>query len=503
MGQFSKRGVWILMMDNSAVFRVEHLSKSLDSQMVIKDISVALCQGRILGIYGANASAKTTLLRVLSGVLRADNGRFYVNGTLCQGFSHLKALKLGIAAIFGDEQILFNMSIPDNIFLGAFPHKLGRAFYHRSGTFQYTERLLALYNCDFSAADSVRSLTVAQRQTLLILRALVHNAKAIIVDDVFADMDDREYTNFNDFLHKVSATGVAILIASQNIFQLSLVADELMAINDGVLNKCEHISELSFETKRDTIYPKIRIEKGSTIYQCINLSYLDIIRDISITVGEGEIVGIIGASGSGRSVLARTIAGHLKPTIGLIKVNGKHVKISSQHMARRYGISLLTGYALFNNLIPDMTLSDNMILGNIQMATFSKMPFLVSNRKRTQITRHLLSNLGIANRTSDHARILSNGTQKKLCFARSILSGSQLLLLDEPSAGVDVAGRIQLYNIINSLALSKKGILLFTSDISEALGMCDRILVLKNGEIITEETPGHISPSKLYKLIYT
>lgn len=499
----------------NTVFEAIHLKKTVDSQTLLDDVSLSLEQGKILGIYGSNASSKSTLIKALAGITPIDSGFFTLEGKNISFHNPSQAAALGILAIFGEEQALPHLSIAENIFLGTYSHcthpavtlKKTLGSYRQEKIMEAAGKLLKYYGCDIDLKAPVASLTPAKRYLLLVLNAAVRSARVLLMDDCFTDMDDEEAKIFIHLLRRLSGEGISILFASQNYFRLQKLADSLLFIKEGKLFTSQQSTEgdftSAFDSRSPFPYPKLPLSRGPLLYKCESLCYKNILKHISLEVYQGEMIGLLGASGSGRTTLAKTICGFFTPDKGETFFNQVNLKISSPAAAKRYGISMISSSSVFQGLIPQMSIQDNVTLSNLQAVTYRHFPFFISKRKMKRCSCDIVSRLGIdEQKNNEKIKTLSKGIQKKIVFAKSVFSGAQFFVLDEPTRDVDRAGRIQIYNLMTELAYEKNGILLFTSDIEEALGMCDRILILRNGEIIHETRPEETSSSQLHELIY-
>lgn len=500
---------------SSIIYEAIHLKKTVDSQILLNDISLSLERGKILGIYGNNASSKSTLIKALAGTTSVDSGSFSLDGKPVSFRSPSQAAALGILAILGEEQVHLNLSIAENIFLGtysrcthpaaSFQKTLGG--YRQNTITEAARRLLAYYDCDLDLEASTASLSPFKRYLLLVLNAAARSVRVLLIDDCFADMDEEEAKYFTRLLHRLSDEGISILFASQNYFQLSQLTDSLLFIKEGCLFTSQQQNGIgnssTFDSQTAFPYPKLPLSRGPLLYKCENLCYKNILKNISLEVYQGEMIGLLGASGSGRTTLAKTICGFFTSDCGETFFNQVNLKISSPAAAKKYGISMISSSAASQGLIPHMSIQDNVTLSNLPAVTYRHFPFFVSKSKMKRYSSDIVSRLGIEESAADEKiKSLSKGIQKKIVFAKSVFSGAQFFVLDEPTRDVDRVGKIQIYNLMTELAYEKNGVLLFTSDIEEALGMCDRILILKNGEIIHETTPEKTSSYQLHELIY-
>ena len=495
------------------IFEVKNLEKTEGEQHILKHISLSLYPGEILGIYGTNASSKSTLLRALSGLTRIDSAFFQLDGQPCKISTPVQASRLGIYALLNDQQLLKNLSISDNLFLGAYTkNKLCNTFvqnllgcYSLKNVRKAAEQLLAKYSLDINPDADIKSLNSCQLQMLLILRSIVNSARVLLIDDCLSSMDDKEAHSFGQFLKHIATDGISIILASQNYFRLKDIADRVQIIREGALyqNTANDSILSKFQAGSPFSYPKLPADIGPELYRCTNLCYRNILHNVSLSLRRGEIIGVLGASGSGRTTLANTICGYYTPTSGQTLLRGINLKITSTVKAKKYGISLISGSTICQGLIPHMTIQDNITISNLHRIQNKKIPFFINRRRDFYYCANMINKLGLQIRQlKDQACYLSNGSQKKVCFGKSVFSGAELFVLDEPTKEIDYPGKIQIYNIITELAQEQNGILLFTSDIEEAMGMCDRIFIMQSGTITCEVLPAKTTPAKLHQLIF-
>lgn len=486
---------------NDILFEVQDLNKTIDSQYILKHISLKLHRGEILGIYGSNASSKSSLIRALSGNLVPSSGTFLVNGQPRTIRTPHQAAEAGIMALLCPEQLLGNLSIAENIFLGSYSRLHSGPSYRKSDTKAAALRLMEQYDCSVDLCKPVSSLSTLEKQLLLLLRAEAYGAKIILIDDFFFSFNEKENREFAGLVRHMSQSGCSFLIASQNLRQLQTLTDSVCLIRDGMLSSRLKAASISADDLHTIPYPKLRTQIGPMLYQCRNLCCGTILKHISLDVRAGEIIGILGANGSGRTTLAKAISGMYRISCDEILLNNIPIPHISSFDARKHGIALISDDTLYHGLLPAMNIEDNIMLGSYRLAP-SRLPFLISSSKSDYYTTTFLEKLGIdPERKHEKIQNLNSSTQKKVAIAKSIISGTQLLLFDEPTKGIDCAGKTQIYNIMTELSRSSRGILLFTSDINEALGMCDRIYILQHGTIIREITPAKVTARELSSLI--
>lgn len=484
------QNVCVAPLPAAPVFEALGINKTVNQQHVLCDVSLALEAGEILGIYGKNASSKTTLIKALSGAITVDSGEYRINGLPVKITSPKQAIMLGIDALYDDSQCIGSLSISENLFLGKYSDIAGTSgfpgwYYNKKQIRQSAVALLEQYGIPIDVDQKVSTLSEAQKHILMVLRALVRASRILLIDDNISMLDEQEATKLLDMIRQIANQGVAVIYASQNPLHIQRIANHYMIISDGVLSEKKPIEAFRFPVRRESDFPKIHPATGDEIYGCVSLSYQQILHDISFTVKRGEVVGFLGTSNSGRTTLARIISGTLAPDGGTAFYEGNPISLTSPVAARKNGIIMISDGIKDHGLYLKMSVRDNIALSGYHKVCHSRIRFILSHKKLKSRTSHIADSLAIPSESlKKRAASLSIGQQRKVLFARSVFSGANLFVLDESTKGIDAAGRIQIYNIINELAREGKGIVFMTSDIHEALGICDRIFVLKNGRIL-------------------
>jgi ribose transport system ATP-binding protein len=496
------------------IFEIKNLSKSYEGIPILKNASLQICQGEILGLIGKNASAKTTLVKTISGVIQPDSGEIYIDGILRKIKNPKTAYRFGIGAIHENSELLKNFTVAENIFFGFYRHTSQHGISSNLGIVdgqhlkKQAKDLCDKYELDIDVTRKSKHLTAAQQQMVYVLHAVARKTRILWVDECFSVFDNNEINKMKRIFNKARESGMSIIIVSQNPQIIDELADSVIFITDGVLSQRytpEELRNIKFseiaDFYKDQPFPKLAIKKGPVFFSCRNICYKDVLSEISFDVYQGEILGILGVSGAGKSTLARIIGGDIQSTLGVMYLNGSPISVSNPSRARKYKISLISDDT--RGLISHSNLITNVSLNNYKPASNHFFPFLINNKKLGSLCKKVIDKLGVTYHTPyQNVCHLSAGNQKKVAFSRSIFSGAQLFLLDEPTLRVDTAGRIQIYNIMNELVREGKSIIFFTSDIDEALGMCDRLLILRGGKIAGEYLNSSVSAKTIYDNLY-
>lgn len=488
------------------VFEAINISKTVHLQHVLRDISFSLQSGEILGIYGKNASSKSTLIKALSGATSIDSGSIRLNGKACSLHSPAQASRLGITALYDDSQFIDSLSISENLFLGYYSCALGyskpfRWKYSRIDMNKRAMDYLNAYQIPIDVDQDTATLSEAQKQTLMILRAIIRASKVLLIDDNVSMLDSSEVDNFAAFVKSAASQGIAIIFASQNPTHIRKIADSVMTISDGALSEKIPVDAFSIPQNRAADFPKIHVKKGDELFSCLSVSHENLLSDVSFSVRRGEIVGFLGASNSGRTTLARILCGAVTPDRGSLFYEGN--PLSPTSFSKKNEIIMISDGIKDHGLYLKMSVRDNIALNGYQRVCYPHTHFLISHKRFVEKTSMMADSLALPDNFMDrHVSHLSFGQQRKVLFARSVFSGANLFILDEPTKGVDASGRIQIYNIINELTREGKGVIFMTSDVQEALGICDRIFVINGGRIIRTVDSHSDNAEALMEMIY-
>jgi len=471
---------------NTSVFaEVVDLSKRFYATQALDTVSVSFKSGEVHALIGENGAGKSTLIKILGGVHQPDTGKVMVNGKDCRFAGPREALEAGIVVIPQEMQVVPAQTVAENVLLGDIPTKRLWSILPSLDRRAMAERckvLLNRFNLSVDPNTQLDELGFAERQLVMIARALNHNARLLILDEPTAALETREVTRLFDVINRLKADGVAIVFISHRLDEIEQIADKCTVLRDGKV--VDRLTDGSTVPAKDEM---IRMMTGRDLeqgHQTDDRSAGD--RLIQIDHGEevhihsGEIVGLAGLLGGGMTEFLSRIFGADKsrPQVDL---KGYSVEISSPSAAIRNGIGLVPGERRLG-LIMGLTVRENIVLPNIDKF---KSTFGLNKRKIDSFVKELIEAVDIRPRDPDkEVRELSGGNQQKVIFARWLAGHADLLLLDEPTHGIDVGAKAHIHRLMNEFTANGGGIMFASSEMTEILSISDRVLAMRAGEIV-------------------
>jgi ABC-type sugar transport system ATPase subunit len=482
-----------------AVLRVDNGSKIYGGVHAIEKIDFDLYPGEVHALVGENGAGKSTLCKAIAGAIKLTSGELYVDGKLANFDKPGDALKAGICMVYQETSLVPTMTAAQNIELGN--EKLLTSF--RTLNIQ-AQQLLQSLNFHIDPATPVALLGTAKRQMVEIARAVYHKARIIIFDEPTASLTPEEIVHFFNLVRDLRGRGVAIIYISHALEESLQISDRVTVLRDGKLVVTAKTAEMTREklvrhmVGRDitqTHYARAaaaargglaRLTRGEKVLTVENVTMGMVVKNMSFSVYAGEVVGIAGLIGSGRTEIAKIIFGALKRNLingGTIKLRGKPVRYRVPKQAIDDGIAYITEDRKLNGFFETMVVDDNIYIGNL--ATQAGWRFLLSKLVRNTLAGRWVERLKIST-LQRKARIgeLSGGNQQKVALARLLEHPASILLLDEPTRGIDVGSKAQIYEIIGRLAAAGKTLILVSSYLPELLGLCDTIGVMRRGELV-------------------
>ena len=481
--------------------RVEGLSKSFFGNKVLHDVSFDVLGGRLLGVVGENGSGKSTTMNLLTGILQPDSGSLWLDGASFKPNSRTDSATVGIAFIQQELNIFPNLSVAENLFLLDPPRRFSRLpFISRQQITARAQELLKQVDLNASPTTPAGTLSAGERQLLEIARGLAGQARLFIFDEPTSSLTAKETARLFDIIRRLLARDVAVLYISHNLEEILALSDDVMVMRDGRVTLREARANLTASDlvlamvgrPIDALFAPRAVklyESSQPVLDVVGLTRANTLEDINLRVGKGEIVGIAGLMGSGRSELARALFGLDSLDSGVIQVDGATLPPMDVGSRLVAGMAFLTEDRKHEGLLLDASVADNMTLAALPL--FAIHPDRRIDRKRllqavldTGQRLHLKS--GDAQTTP--VRSLSGGNQQKLLLGRWLLRQPRLFILDEPTRGVDVGAKEEIYKLLAQLADSGMALLIISSELEELIGLCDRIHVMRRGEFVAEFT---------------
>ncbi len=484
-------------MDKDIILDFQHITKTFPGVTALDDISFQVCRGEIHGICGENGAGKSTLMKILSGVYPYGDYEgeiIYNNEPLrLEGSSIKKAAKEGIAIVYQELTLVPGMTVGENIFLGKEPTEMGVINWDR--IYSDTQKLLDKYKLDIHPQDVVRNLGVGKMQMTEIAKALSEDAKVLILDEPTSALSEAEVNQLTTILKNLQTHGVTCIYITHKIEEFYSIADTVTVLRDGKLVTTKPIEELNSQAlvrymvgrEMKERFPEGHHTPGEVIFEVKDLHAIDpdkgrdILKGVSFDLRKGEILGIAGLMGSGRTELVMTLFGEYgKVTEGSVKLDGQELEIKNSHDAMKSGISLVPEDRKRHGLVLIQSILKNISLPNLErFASFlriNKSEELIESLKIAKDLAIKSPNLFVP------ANSLSGGNQQKVVIAKWLMSGPRILIMDDPTRGVDVGAKYEIYKLMNELAEQGISIILISSDLQEVLGMSDRIMVMCQGQ---------------------
>jgi ribose transport system ATP-binding protein len=467
---------------------LKHIHKHFGKVHANNDITLTFRGGRITGILGENGAGKSTLMKILSGALLKDSGVLAIDGREIELHSPIDAQRLGISIIYQDFKLVPELSVAENIFLGSEP-TIGRLPFIDFRTMHERARsALAQLGEEIDTHALIRSLSVAQRQMVEIAKALSRQIRIIAMDEPSAALTERELQNLFAIIRRLKHENVGVIYISHRLEEIFQIGDRVTVLRDGkVITTCEikdadrrSLIRWMVGRELENEYPKIELQRGKEILRVENLS-AGILHNVNLSLHQGEILGLAGLVGAGRSELAQVIFGANPKDSGKIFLENSEINLRSPRTAINLGIGLLTEDRNRYGLVMQMGVRENISLANLRALCAG--PF-INKKREIESAQKYVDELRIKTPSLEQrVENLSGGNRQKVVLARWLFTKSKVLIFDEPTAGVDVGVKYEIYNLINQLAKEGIGVLVISSDLPELLGICDRIAVMCEGRL--------------------
>jgi ribose transport system ATP-binding protein len=477
------------------LLKISGINKSFFGVQVLRDVGFELTRGAVLGLVGENGSGKSTTMNILGGVLTRDSGRVELAGEDVAPSNSRDALALGIAFIHQELSLFPNLSVEENIFLDHFPRRLnGLPFIDRRALREQATKALDLVDLQVSPATPVMRLPQGERQLVEIAKALTRQARLIIFDEPTTSLTARETERLFEIIGRLRAQGISIIYISHILGDVLRLCDDIVVLRDGrVVGEgpgadftIERLVTLMVGRTIDRLFPER--ESGarptSTALSVRNVSQPGVVKDVSFDLRLGEVLGISGLMGSGRSELARILFGLDPYSEGEIRVGGATLRPLAPREAMDKGLAFLTEDRRGEGLMMEASITDNIVLPSLVERSSGFVHWLkpaALGVAARDVAERIRVNTKAIDRTA--VRTLSGGNQQKVVIAKWLLRAPTIFILDEPTRGIDVGAKYEVYKIINQMVADGAAILFISSEIEELIGMADRIMVMGRGEV--------------------
>lgn len=474
------------------ILEMKNISKTFPGVKALDNVQLQVKPGEVHALMGENGAGKSTLMKILMGIYTKDEGgEIFFNGQPYHASNPKEAMDTGVAMIHQELNPILDMTVYENIFVGREIKKNGLV--DKKAEIEQARKLIADCGLHVEPTETLRNLTVAQCQLIEIIKAISVNAKVIIMDEPTAAITEREVELLFGHIRRLTANGVAIIYVSHRMNEIFTICDRISVYRDGQYIGTGETKDLD-ETKLikmmvgreiTDVFPKLEAEIGDVLFEAKNIVRADNkVKDVSISVRKGEILGIGGLVGAGRSELVEGIFGMHKLSSGEIYINGKKIDVHSPKDIIRHGVALITEDRKVTGLNLRGTVNDNIAMVAIKKLLNNGLYSKVKARKASQ---EYINKLKIKTPSGDQiVGNLSGGNQQKVVIAKWLLNEPDVIILDEPTRGIDVGAKRDIYLLIGSLVQQGKAVIMISSEIPELMGVCDRIAVMSEGRLSGE-----------------
>jgi len=469
------------------LIELKGISKVFPGVKALDKVSFFLRAGEVHALVGENGAGKSTLMKIISGIYSRDDGEYLINGAAIGDLTPKKAQELGIAIIHQELNMCQHLTVAENMFLGQEKNSLG--YLKQKDMNREAGEILDKLKIDIDPETVLRKLPVSKQQMVEIAKALSTNARILIMDEPTSALSEREIAELFEMIRGLKSNGCAIIYISHRLEELEQIADRISVFRDG-----RHITTKDFkDTNLDEIisymvgreikekFPAIECRRGEKLLQVKNL-HSGIVNNVSFDLFRGEIIGLAGLIGAGRTELVRALFGAEEITSGEIWLKGKKLSIKTPMDAIREGIVLGPEDRKKEGLCTKLSIRENVSLANLD-SVCSKTG-VVSRKKENELTGKAINKLRVKTPSPEQlVNNLSGGNQQKIVVGKWLVRSAEVVILDEPTRGIDVAAKVEIYNIMNDLKKQGIGVIFVSSEMPEVMGMSDRILVMCNGRI--------------------
>jgi ribose transport system ATP-binding protein len=481
------------------------IRKAFPGVLALDDVSLELQAGEVLALLGENGAGKSTLIKVIGGAHLPDEGTIEIDGQSVRIETPQDSLQAGIGIIYQEFNLVPGLSARENIFLGQEPGRV--SFIPRTEEHRKALELFARIGVEIDPGKLCSELSVAEQQIVEIAKALSQNARIIVMDEPTATLTSREVEGLLEVVRELRTQGIGIIYISHRLDEIDAIADRITILRDGghVGTRAmkdidrEQMIALMVGRSLDKEFPTRSSSPGKVRLAVRQLTRGAKVRGVSLDVRAGEIVGLTGLVGAGRTETARLIFGADRMEAGSIELDGKELRVRSPRDAIRHGICLLTEDRKGQGLVLGQTVQENFGLPNLD--EFSGMGLISASRESTAFAQYVKKiRIKIASHTQT-AGTLSGGNQQKVVLAKWLQRNAEVIIFDEPTRGIDVGAKFEIYQLVHQLAEEGKAVLMISSELPEILGMSDRIIVMNEGRVTGEiSDPSHATQKDVMKL---
>lgn len=495
------------MSEKVPMLRMTNISKYFPGVKALEDVNLTAYGGEVTALMGENGAGKSTLMKILSGVYQKDEGKIFIEGEEADIKGIKDAEKLGITIIHQELSVIPNLTVAENMFLGNEKVDNMTRRINKKIMIERSKMFLQQIGCNLDPNTLVKDINVGEKQMLEIAKALTKNSRLIIMDEPTTALTDVETKNLFKVIENLKKKGIAIIYISHRMEEIFKICDRVAVLRDGKYAGEANVKDIDNDKlismmvgrKIEDQFPYKKVDKGETILAVNDLCCKDIIENITFEVKAGEILGVAGLMGSGRTEMAKTIFGEHRATSGEMLVDGNKVNIKCPKDAIDNGICYLSEDRKKEGLVLGMSVARNMTLCNL---TKYETKFKTINTSlEDKDVKTYIEKLKVKTPNAEQLiRNLSGGNQQKVILAKWLMLSPKVLIVDEPTRGIDVGAKKEIYELLNELKSMGKAIIMISSDLPEVLGVSDRIMVMSEGRISGELSREEADQESVMKL---
>jgi len=488
------------------ILQIRGLAKAFPGVQALAGIDLDVRRGEIHAVMGENGAGKSTLMRILAGLERADSGQLSLDGRPSRFRQPLDALRAGIVMIHQELLPFPNLTVAENLFLGQLPSRGVPGWLDGAALRRQARAALAQLGAEIAPETRMGQLRIAETQLVEIARALVHDARVLILDEPTSAISDREVEVLFGILRDLRSRGVAILYISHRMEEIFRLADTITVLRDGQLvatkpakawNPASLVTAMVGRAMAPPT-PSTPPPAGDPLLTLHGLGRRGAFADVNLELRRGEVLGLAGLMGAGRTSLLHALAGLAPADEGTIRIAGKPARLRHPHAAWQEGIALVGEDRQRTGLVLPLSVQQNLTLASLHRWCRSGW---IQRQTESQVARSQITSLGIRARDlRQTVRELSGGNQQKVVLGKALLAQPRILLLDEPTRGIDVGAKAEVHALIRQLAKSNMALLLASSELPELLALSHRVLVLRGGRIVGEVDPRRVTPEEVLHL---
>jgi hypothetical protein len=489
------------------VLEMEGISKEFPGVKALDNVTLKIRPNSVHALMGENGAGKSTLMKCLFGIYKKDTGEISLEGQKIEFKNSKDALEKGVSMVHQELNQVTQRNVMDNIWLGRYPKK--GLFIDEDKMYKDTKEIFARLDIDIDPKTKVSRLSVSQMQMLEIAKAVSYDSKVLILDEPTSSLTENEVKHLFKIIRKLQGSGIGIVYISHKMEEITEICDEITILRDGKWVTTEKVKDLNTDqiinlmVGRDLTnrFPDKTNKPGEVILEVENLTAKrpKSIEDVSFTLRKGEILGVAGLVGSKRTDIVETLFGVIEKKSGTVKIDGKTVEIRNPKEATANGLALITEERRATGIYSMLDIKFNSIISNTK--NYKTLLGLLDDSKIEKDTKWVIDSMRVKTPSQKtHIGSLSGGNQQKVIIGRWLLTEPEILLMDEPTRGIDVGAKFEIYQLMINLAEKEKGIIMISSEMPELLGVTDRILVMSNGRVAGIVNTAETSQEEILKL---